>query len=196
MQAAVTAAGKNMASLAKDGKYFAVRHMMRAGKVTTGDLKATCDGKTAVEWVWDGMTKWNFAADLDEDSLLAFKLMSELKYRYVSTFSPLFFLRIGGKISSLNIFDIVRFFLERFLQNADVSSLRLPGNVGEFQVGNGGGGGDGRDAELIHLARQQVDLLKQMNDNLEAFKEAITTFVVANNSAGDSGLSTPVTKKK
>jgi hypothetical protein len=87
-QAAVTAAErKNMASLAKDGKYFAVRHMMRAGKVTTGDLKATCDGKTVVEWVWDGMTKWNFAADLDEDSLLAFKLMSELKYRYVSAFN-------------------------------------------------------------------------------------------------------------
>ncbi len=76
-QAAVTAAErKNMASLAKDGKYFAVRHMMRAGKVTTGDLKAPCDGKTVVEWVWDGMTKWNFAADLDEDSLLAFKLVT------------------------------------------------------------------------------------------------------------------------
>jgi hypothetical protein len=84
-----------MAALAKEGKYFAVRHMMRAGKVTTGDLKATSDGKTAVEWVWDAMTKWNFAADLNEDSLLAFKLMSELKYRYVSTCNPIFSSRIG-----------------------------------------------------------------------------------------------------
>ena len=77
-----------MAALAKEEKYFAMRHMMRAGKVTDAALSASCDGKTAVEWVWDAMTKWNFAADMNDDSLLAFKLMSELKYRYVSNLNP------------------------------------------------------------------------------------------------------------
>jgi hypothetical protein len=78
-----------MAVLAKEGNYFAVRHMMRSGKVTPGDLKSTCNGKTVFEWVWDRMATWNFAADVDADSLLAFKLMSELKYRYVSTLLPI-----------------------------------------------------------------------------------------------------------
>jgi hypothetical protein len=73
-----------MAALAKECKYFAIRQMMRSGKVTADDLKATYDGKTVAEWVWDGMTKWTFEAVLDEASLLPFKLMSELKYRYVS----------------------------------------------------------------------------------------------------------------
>jgi hypothetical protein len=184
-----------LASLAKNGKYFAVRQMMRAGKVTTGDLKATCDGKTVVEWVWDGMTKWNFAADLDDESLLAFKLMSEVKYRYVSTFNLFFSFRIGGKIWSFIIFNLVQI-LERLLQNADVSSLRLPGNVGDFQVGNGGGGGDGRDTELVHVARQLVRLVETLNKSVDAFREAITTFVVTNNSVGDSGLGPPVAKRK
>jgi hypothetical protein len=89
LKADVTAADrKNIAALAKECKYFAVRNKMRSGKVTPGDLKATFDGKTVVEWVADEMAKWNFSADLDENSLLAFKLMSELKYRYVSTFNP------------------------------------------------------------------------------------------------------------
>jgi hypothetical protein len=88
LKAAVTAAGrKNMAALAKEGKYFAVRNKMRSGKFTPGDLKASCDGKTVVQWIWGDMTKLNVAVDMGEPSLVACKLMSELKYRYVSAFN-------------------------------------------------------------------------------------------------------------
>ncbi len=93
-QAAVTAAGNKMAALAKDGKYFAVRHMMRAGKVTTEDLKATCDGKTVVEWVWDAMRELDLGCHLDGNSFHALKLEWELTYRYVSTCNPFFSLPI------------------------------------------------------------------------------------------------------
>ncbi len=88
-----------------------------------------------------------------------------------------------------------------------MSSRRLPGNVGDFQVGNGGGdggGGDGRRADrlvcllerLNTVAGQQVDLLQTTNNNLKALKEAIMMSIAANNSVGDSGLSTPVAKTK
>ncbi len=127
MKAAVTAAGrKNMAALAKDGKYFAVRNKMRSGKVTPDDLKATYDGKTVVEWIWDDITKWKGAVDMGEPSLLAFKLMSELKYRCVSaTFNPI---SISMTFGSL----FPRLQLLCGLQNADVSSPRMPGGGWEW----------------------------------------------------------------
>jgi hypothetical protein len=100
--------------------------------------------------------------------------------------------------------------LEQFPQNADVSSLRLSAYVGDFQVRHGGGGGDGRDAELINLARHQLDLLNKMNNDqknfkkdllkmnkdMEALKEAMLMLTVAKNqpTIDGSGLN-PAGKK-
>jgi hypothetical protein len=74
----------NLAKLAREEKYFAIRHRMRAGKVAESSLKGTYQGATAVEWLWKAVCNWNFAMRLDEDSLVPFKILAEMKHRYVS----------------------------------------------------------------------------------------------------------------
>ena len=42
---------KNIAELAKERKYFAIRFRMRSGKVSRRDLTSTFEGKTVEQWL-------------------------------------------------------------------------------------------------------------------------------------------------
>ena len=57
---------------------------MRAGKVAEKSFKSTHKGKSAAEWLWVAACDWQFAMKLDDDSLLPFKVLGELKHRFVS----------------------------------------------------------------------------------------------------------------
>jgi hypothetical protein len=73
------------------------------------------------------------------------------------------------------------------LQNADMSFLRKPCDVGNLPVGGGGGDGGG----LVDLARKQVNLLDMLNllekvdNSVDAFKEAAMAIAVATNEPAD-----------
>ena len=82
---------KALATLAMEGKYFAIRFRMRCGKVSRKDLSMTCDGKTVDQWLCAAFGETQF---LDPAS-------SKQVNEPMSVLAELMFLMVGTKLYSL-----------------------------------------------------------------------------------------------
>lgn len=92
---------------------------MRTGNVSDADPSHVSEGKTWMEWIWDSMVNWDFSDPTEDGLLTAFKIMSEIKYRYVSI------------IWLLPTISIYRFLPQKceHLRGSDPSKLLISGRV-------------------------------------------------------------------